>query len=164
MRFIFPLTLICLLTLSLCTLSPKPADMAQQRTADAKPVQSDTIRRDTAKIWMNRWDVASDSIDALLNRSRKKTGKNPLDKMVVKGFFIPMGELSQIVAQHANDSIWAMLVVKPVTGAKNKGKFETGLIFMAYSKDGAKMVSGSGQSTYYDFTMPCPDACPPDNN
>lgn len=159
MKFILPFTLICLFTLSLCTQAPKPADVAQTLPP---PVNPDTISRDTAMAWMKRWGVTSNSIDTLIDRAGKKPGKkNPLDKFVVKGFFIPMGELNKIVAAHAKDSIWAMLVVKP--DLKNKSKYETGLIFMTYRKDGNKSAASSGQFTYYDFTEPCPDECPPND-
>jgi hypothetical protein len=152
-----------LLTLNLCTQTQKPEPAGTAQTRLAAPANNpDTISKDSAVAMMARWEMTRDSIDKYLDKAKKGPGKkNQLDSLVVKGFFIPMGELTKIVARHAQDSIWAMLVIKedPAKG-KKPAKNRAGLIFMCYSKDGGRnAVPSTGELTFYDFTMPCPDEC-----
>lgn len=157
MKRLFPFLLTIMgLTLGLCSCNNTGSEANMDKTesvttAGSNPLPAFQIPADTAQDWMKRWIDERKDIVQVLNSA----GKSADTTYLVYGFHLPRLELDSMLRYLGPDpNVWAMLAIKYDTKTK---AFVPELVFAAEPKDTVTDWS------YYDFTAPCPNACPEDD-
>ncbi len=136
-----------------CNNSANETPMAETETSTASgggKMPAFQIPADTAQAWMVRWGVQrNDMVEVLSNSDIAQD-----TTFLVNGFQIPRLELDSMLKYLGPDpKVWAMLAIKYNAATQT---FVPELVFAAEPAAG-------GSWSYYDFTTPCPNACPDDH-
>ncbi|MDZ4704831.1 MAG: hypothetical protein SH848_12925 [Saprospiraceae bacterium] len=108
------------------------------------------ISADSAQTWMVRWATQRNEMVEVLQNSDIAQDT----AFLVYGFQIPRLELDSMLNYLGPDpKVWAMLAIKYNATTQT---FVPELVFAGEPNSG-------GSWSYYDFTAPCPNACPEDN-
>jgi len=152
MKSLFPFFLtLAVLTLGLCSCNNAGPEASAAKTESSgtnlKTLPAFQISADTAEAWMTRWVGArADMVNVLQNSDQAAD-----TSFLVYGFHLPRLELDSMLSYLGPDpNVWAMLAIKYDA---TKQAFVPELVFAAEPERG-------GSWSYYDFTAPCPTACP----
>lgn len=157
MKSFFPFFfMFAALTLGLCACNGGGNETTTTTTEATTSVSSGAlpafqISADTAQTWMKHWVNERKSIVQTLNSA----GMSSDTAFLVYGFHLPRLELDSMLRYLGPDpNVWAMLAIKYDPTSR---KYVPELVFAAEPN------GPSVDWSYYDFTTPCPNACPDDN-
>ncbi len=157
MKRLFPFFLtILVLALGLCSCNNAGSEATTDTTESATTAGGGAlpafqIPADTAGVWMKRWIDERKDIVQVLNSA----GKSADTTYLVYGFHLPRLELDSMLRYLGPDpNVWAMLAIKYDTKTR---AFVPELVFAAEPN------GPQADWSYYDFTAPCPNACPEDD-
>ena len=157
MKRLFPFLLtLMVFVLGLCSCNNAGSEATTDKTEStatvgSNPLPAFQIPADTAQAWMKQWINERKDIVQVLNSA----GKSADTTYLVYGFHLPRLELDSMLRYLGPDpNVWAMLAIKYDTKTR---AFVPELVFAAEPN------ATEADWSYYDFTAPCPNACPEDD-
>lgn len=108
--------------------------------------QDTKVSMTTAATWTKAW-------------RKKMTDGNWLQSNMKKGFLIPMVNFEKLKAQGATNIRAYMALDESETDQSKALK----LVLVGVDANGNDMINEDQGDFAYDFTVPCPPICPPDN-